>query len=237
MPDLKSQETAPIGTISTAVRSTASAAPATARKFRRGLWAELWRWAVIVVLTTILAGVLLVGSLVVAIYMQARSDESGQVDAIVVLGSAQYNGRPSPVLKARLDRALQAYEDGLAPYIVVTGGKAEGDVYTEAEAGFNYLLDQGVPDTAVLFETHGQNTWESMQGVAVVLEREGLTRVLLVSDGFHLFRAKLMANELGLSSTAVASSESPIRKNSFDEFFYVLREAAATIFFVVRDRP
>lgn len=235
MPDQTPPEDPQIGTISTAVPSRATAAQR--RTFRRAGSAELRRWAIIVALTTTVAIALLVVSLVIAIYLQARSDESGPVDAIVVLGSAQYNGRPSPVLKARLDRALQAYEAGLAPYIVVTGGKMEGDVYTEAEAGLNYLLDRGVPDTAVLFETEGQNTWQSMRGVAVVLEREGFTRVLLVSDGFHLFRVKLMAKELGLTATGVAADESPIRKNSLNEFNYVLREAAATVVFIVRDRP
>lgn len=182
-------------------------------------------------LTGFVAVVLLLGSLVFAIYRQARTDESRVVDAIVVLGTAQYNGRPSPDLKARLDEALDAYNQGYATYIVVTGGKQPGDAYTEAETGQIYLTDRGVPETAILMEEQGNDSWESMQGAARVLKERHLTRVLLISDGFHLFRLKLMAKELGLIAYARAASNSPIAPNSRNEFNYVLREAAGAIVF------
>jgi len=168
-------------------------------------------------------------ALVVAIYRQAGIDQTRPVDAIVVLGTTQYNGRPSPTLRARLDRALAVYEGGYAPYVVVTGGKQEGDEFTEAEASRDYLVERGVPDAAVLLEPQGRDSWQSMQGVAEILRARGLDRVLLVSDGFHLFRLKLMARDLGLEAYASAAVDSPIRRGGPAEFSYVLREAAGVV--------
>ena len=230
-------ETSPIPLSAQSAAKTQSLEPKPkGRKFRREGWAELWRWSIIVGLTGLLAVGLLLGSLIAAIYLQARSDESASVDAIVVLGTAQYNGVPSPDLKARLDEALKAYESGYARYIVVTGGKMEGDVYTEAESSKNYLVDHGVPEPAFLMEDQGRNSWQSMTGAATVLKAAGLKRVLIVSDGFHLFRLKLMARELGLSPVGVAASDSPIHPNSWNEFDYVVREAGATIKFILDEK-
>ncbi|MDP9365487.1 MAG: YdcF family protein [Chloroflexota bacterium] len=181
--------------------------------------------AVFLVLGTGLLGVSLVG----AIYWQARADQARPVDAIVVLGTAQFNGRPGRVLQARLDRALAAYERGLAPRLVVTGGRAPGDVFTEAEAARDYLLQRGVPEEAILLENEGRDSWGSMQGVASLLGDLGQRRVLLVSDGFHLFRVKLMARDLGLVPFGAAAPNSPIRQGGPGEFSYVLREAAAVV--------
>ena len=150
----------------------------------------------------------------------------------MVLGTAQYNGRPSPVLRARLDEALAAYREGVAPLVVVTGGGLPGDAFTEAEASRDYLVDRGVPESAILLENEGGNSWESMQGAADLLEAEGLSRVLIVSDGFHLLRLKLMARELGLEAAGRPAEESPIRKNSATEFDYVVREAGGIVLFV-----
>jgi uncharacterized SAM-binding protein YcdF (DUF218 family) len=202
-------------------------------KRRRGLWSEFWRWFLLLT-TMALVGVAVLGvSLIGAIYWQARADDSQSVDAIIVLGTAQYDGRPSPALKARLDTVLDAWNDGLARYVVVTGGKQEGDRFTEAEASRNYLVDNGVPESAILMESSGRNSWQSMLGAADVLAPTGAKRVLIVSDGFHLFRLKLMAEELGLEPSARAATGGPIRQNSANEFNYVLREAAATVAFVL----
>jgi uncharacterized SAM-binding protein YcdF (DUF218 family) len=204
------------------------------RRFRRGWWAESWRWAFVLVITGGLALAFFLGSLIAAIYWQARTDGSRPVDAIVVLGTAQYNGKPSPDLKARLDEALAAYKEGYAPYIVVTGGKLEGDAYTEAETGQIYLTDHGVPESAILMETEGNDSWQSMQGAADMLKQRGLKRVLLVSDGFHIFRLKLMARELGLTAFGRPASDSPIKRNSRNELDYVIREAGGAIVFEVQ---
>jgi uncharacterized SAM-binding protein YcdF (DUF218 family) len=198
----------------------------------RGLWPELWRWGVTAAITGVLAVALLGASLLGAIYWQARTDQMGAVDAIVVLGTAQYNGRPSPALKARLDEVLVAWAAGTAPYVVVTGGKQPGDAFTEAEASRDYLVEHGVPEAAILMESEGRDSWQSMRGAAEALHQIGAERILIVSDGFHLFRLKVMARELGFSPIARGASDSPIRPNSGNEFDYILREAAATVVFL-----
>lgn len=201
-------------------------------RWRRPLLAEAWRWALTLVLTAITGGVLLAISLLLAIYWQARVSQARPADAIVVLGAAQYDGRPSPVLQARLDTALAAYQRRLAPVIIVTGGRQRGDRFTEAEAGQAYLVEHGVPASAILLENEGRSSWESMSGVANLLSEHKLHQVLLVSDGFHLFRLKVMARELGMTAFAVPATESPIRQGSTAELHYVLREAGGVIAFI-----
>jgi uncharacterized SAM-binding protein YcdF (DUF218 family) len=229
-------ETAPItlaGRPLTGLSATQSTEPrAEAGSRRRGLLTETRRWLVVFSVTALLAVILLLTSLVVAIYWQARSDGSRPVDAIVVMGTAQYNGRPSPALRARLDEAYAAYESGLAPFIVVTGGKQPGDLFTEAEASRDYLVELGVPENVILMEEAGTSSWESMRNAAAVLDAEGLQEILIVSDGFHLFRVKLMARELGLDAAVRPATGGPIRQNSAAEFSYVVREAAATVQFL-----
>jgi uncharacterized SAM-binding protein YcdF (DUF218 family) len=169
-----------------------------------------------------------------AVYWQARTDETHHVDAIVVLGAAQYNGRPSNVLRARLDHALELYRGGYAPAIIVTGGRMPGDVYTEAGTSEQYLLDRGVPADAILMEDEGRDTWGSLQGVAEVAEGSGIHDILIVSDGFHLFRAELMANNLGFESYSSPATDSPIEPWSGEEFSYVIRETGGVIAFIPR---
>ena len=155
---------------------------------------------------------------------QARTDETRPVEAIVVMGTAQYNGRPSPVLRARLDRVVELWDEGIAPLVVVTGGKQEGDAFTEAEASHDYLVERGIPDDAILLEDQGSDSWESLQGVASLLKERDLDRVLIVSDGFHLLRLKKMAHDLGLRAYVTAAEDSPIRPGSANEFSYMIRE-------------
>jgi uncharacterized SAM-binding protein YcdF (DUF218 family) len=161
---------------------------------------------------------------VTAVYIQARTATPQQADAIVVLGAAQYNGNPTGVFRARLDTALQLWNDGYAPLIVLTGGKMPGDAYTEAETGAQYLFDRGVPPSALLWENEGRDTWQSMQGVDEVLDGTGVESLIIVSDGFHLLRTELMARSLGFSASGAASEGSPIRAWSGTEFSYIIRE-------------
>lgn len=134
------------------------------------------------------------------VWMASRRDEAHPADAIVVFGAAQYDGRPSPVLAARLDHALELWDEGLADIIVVTGGRQEGDRFTEAAASANYLIARGVPDSALRREVQGTNTWESLAAAARILRDEGLHEVLLVSDPYHAYRIESIAEELGLRS-------------------------------------
>ena len=167
-----------------------------------------------------------------AVYWQARTDEARPVDAIVILGAAQYNGRPSEVLEARLEQALSLWNQGLAPKIVVTGGKQAGDAFTEAETEANYLIERGVPEDAILYENRGRDTWQSMQGVEEVLRGTGVRSMLIVSDGFHLLRAKLMARDLGFTAYGSPAKNSPITPWSGDEFSYVIRETGGILVFL-----
>lgn len=128
-----------------------------------------------------------------------RSHGSPQVDAIVVLGAAQYDGRPSPQLAARLDHVVTLWNQGVASTVVVTGGKQPGDRFTEAEASLRYLTDRGVPEAVILLEDQGSTTYESLQAAAALLDAAGAgTEVVVVTDPYHAYRSKLTAGELGL---------------------------------------
>lgn len=130
----------------------------------------------------------------------ARSDDAREVGAIVVLGAAQYDGRPSPQLAARLDHAVDLWNDGVAERIMVTGGKMEADRFTEAEASRRYLVDAGVPDEVILMEDAGRNTFDSLDAAADILLASDLNEVLLVTDPFHAKRSELIAHEVGLDA-------------------------------------
>jgi uncharacterized SAM-binding protein YcdF (DUF218 family) len=158
-------------------------------------------------------GLLLAGALVVAyvgvtfvqVWRASRRDGDRSAEAIVVLGAAQYDCRPSPVLEERLDHALELYEGGTAGTIVVTGGRQEGDRCTEATASAEYLLAAGVPDADVLREVQGTSTWESLAASARILRDVRLTHVVLVTDGYHALRVQAIADELGLDASVSPS--------------------------------
>jgi uncharacterized SAM-binding protein YcdF (DUF218 family) len=160
----------------------------------------------------------------VLVLVASQRDERRPVDAIVVLGAAQYNGRPSPVLKARLDHALGLYRDGLAPLIVVTGGVGRGDTTSEAIVGRRYLMAHDVPASAVAAQPEGRSTAASMTAVATWLRGRGLTRVLLVSDPFHMFRLRLEARRTALEAYMSPTESSPISDNPRLELRYLFRE-------------
>jgi uncharacterized SAM-binding protein YcdF (DUF218 family) len=144
----------------------------------------------------------LVAAYVVVTFLQvwnaSNRDASDPAQAIIVLGAAQYDGRPSPVLARRLDHAVELYEAGVAPTIVVTGGKQEGDRFTEAAAGFRYLRDAGVPEADILREEQGDNTWSQLAATTRFLRGEGIRSAVLVSDDYHAYRLDRIAHELGL---------------------------------------
>jgi len=208
--------------------------PLPRRRTRRSLWGETWRWVIVFALFAGLAAAAFGGVVLYAIDRQARLDQAGPADAIVVLGTAQWNGYPGPVLRARLDHALDLYWQGLAPLIIVTGGRMQGDQFTEAEAARTYLIDAGVPPEAILLENEGRDSWESMQAVAGIAADYGLSRVLLVSDGFHLFRLKLMARDLGLDAIASPAPGSPIAPGGPGERVYMVREAGGVVEHLLR---
>lgn len=160
----------------------------------------------------------------VMVLVVSQQDQRRLVDAIVVLGAAQYNGRPSPVLRARLNHALGLYHDGLAPLIVVTGGVGRGDTTSEAAVGRRYLVSHGVPDTAVAVQGEARTTSASMSAVAAWLRRQGRRRVLLVSDPFHMFRLRLEARRTALEAYTSPTESSPISDNPVLELRYLFAE-------------
>jgi len=167
------------------------------------------RWIGRLVLAAVLA---LVGYLVltfVQVVSASRDDDRVRSDAIVVLGAAQYDGTPSPVLRQRLDHALDLYRDGVAGRIVLTGGKQAGDRFTEAYAGYRYLTGRGVPGDDLLVVTDGSSTWDSLRAAERVLRREGLDRVTLVSDSYHSRRLLGVADEVGLDAGVSPSGAAP----------------------------
>lgn len=176
--------------------------PAPRRSLRRGV--------ALAGIVLALAAVAHVGLSFLGVYRGTRVDEARPADAIVVLGAAQYWGRPSPVLERRLLRALELYREGHSRVIVTTGSKQAGDRVTEGYAGFEYLLRRGVPERDLLVVVHGTNTWEQMTATAHVLARRGGSTVLLVSDPYHSHRAKRCAEQAGLrafvSPTATRST-------------------------------
>lgn len=134
------------------------------------------------------------------VWSASNADEHEPADAAVVLGAAQYDGTPSPVLQRRLDHAIDLYQDDIVDQIVVTGGKQPGDRFTEAAASYSYLRDAGVPDAHILREEQGTNTWEQLAAVARFLEPRGVERVILVSDDYHALRLGKTAEEVGLDA-------------------------------------
>lgn len=173
------------------------------------------------------AVVLYLGVTFAQVWQAAGRDQARPAQAIVVFGAAQYDGRPSAVLRARLDHALGLYEKGLADKVVVTGGRRAGDRFTEATVSARYLLNRGVPETALLREVSGQNSWQSLASTANFLKRRDppITKVLLVSNGYHSARIAAIAKELGLdahTSPARASSLTGVRK-----VFHVGKETVA----------
>ena len=159
------------------------------------------------------------------VWRAARSDQARPAEAIVVFGTAQYNGVPSPVLAARLDHAIELYRKQLAPVIVVTGGNQPGDQFTEATASANYLIRRGVPDEDVLREVSGTSSWQSLAAAANFLDDRDISAVLLVSDPFHSLRIRAMASELGLEAHSSPTRTSPIRGMS--EARHMVRETVA----------
>lgn len=164
-----------------------------------------------------------------AIVVWSTRDANERADAIVVLGAAQYGGRPSRVLGARLDHALELWQQGRAPQIVLTGGQRDGDLLSEASAGRRYVIRRGVPSSAILLESSGRTSLASMHGAAVLLSARAPARprVLLVSDPFHMLRLDLLARLHGLSPLSSPTRTSPISASPSVAIEYILRESFA----------
>lgn len=162
----------------------------------------------------------------IAVLVISRIDQRAPADAIVVLGAAQYDGRPSPVYRARLDHAAELYSGSLAGRIVVTGAIVSGDRMSEATAGQRYLVGLGVPADRIVVLAAGYSSAESMDAVAEWAEDEEVGRVILVSDPFHLARLRMEARRVRLDALTSPTGSSPISSRLATELPYLLAEAA-----------
>jgi uncharacterized SAM-binding protein YcdF (DUF218 family) len=154
---------------------------------------------------------------------QSSRDEAREADVILILGAAEYNGRPSPVLKARLDHGLELYRKGLAPLILTTGGAGGDPMFTEGGVGRAYLIKQGVPAETIIVEMEGETTMHSTAASAEIMRRMGLESCIVVSDGYHIFRAKRMLEARGLKVYGSPRSITP--KTSWREWWLYARQA------------
>ena len=152
---------------------------------------------------------------VAQVWWVGKSDQARAVDAIVVLGVAQYDGRPSPQLQARLDHALALWQEGLSPLVITTGGNQPGDRFTEAETSANYLIKgsliSAVPTESIVQENSGSTTRESLIGVRDIMQSRGLHSVLIVTDPYHSLRSRLIAQDLDLVAYVSPTRTSPLR--------------------------
>jgi uncharacterized SAM-binding protein YcdF (DUF218 family) len=175
-----------------------------------------------------LLGLLMVGgwamSLAGVIFWERR-DEARPASAIVVMGAAQYVGRPSPVLRARLDHAIDLWRRGLAPRIIFTGGFGDRDTTSEAAVGQRYAIEHGVPPASIMIENAGRTTSESLKHVARLMEAEPTRDVILVSDPFHSLRLAILARRFGLNPYTSPTRTSPISHSMRESWMYTIGES------------
>lgn len=183
-----------------------------------------------------IAGV--VGVIVVAGYGTYRILDEGQrddrtaTDAIVVLGAAQYDGKPSPIFAARLDHAIDLFHDGVAPLLIVTGGKADGDRTTEAASARAYAIAHGVPDDVIMGEDQSRTTLASIRAVAALMRDAGIDRAVFVSDRSHMLRVLQMATDAGIGATGSPTGTSPLEGDVVATADAVLHELGALAVYV-----
>jgi uncharacterized SAM-binding protein YcdF (DUF218 family) len=194
-------------------------------------------WMRRAVLGTVLVLVMVAGGTAFRVWQVAREDDRHHADAIVVLGAAQYNGKPSPIFQSRLRKAMQLYEDGVADRIVTAGGNREGDNYTEASAGAGWLVEQGVPNEDTVAVGEGNDTLGSLRAVAETFDERGWHTAVLVSDPWHSLRARTMADDSGMDTWTSPTHSGPIVQTRETQFAYIYRETGALLFYRLTKTP
>ncbi|MFB3826992.1 MAG: YdcF family protein [Bryobacteraceae bacterium] len=167
--------------------------------------------------------VIYIGYLTVRIERQSRRDEARPADLILVLGAAEYRGKPSPVLRARLDHGLELYRRKLAPRIMTTGGAGGDPDFTEGGVGRSYLISKGVPSEAIVVETEGESTVHSIALAGEIMRRMGLRSAIVVSDGYHIYRVKKMLQARGVQ--VYGSPRPEVRRDGIRERWKYVRQA------------
>lgn len=189
-----------------------------------------WRWvsrALLLILVVLLAvPVVTAGAVVLA----SRQDDRRTSDAIIVLGAAQFDGTPQPVLQARLDQVKQLFDDGVAPRIITVGGKQPGDRFTEAQAGRDALIEAGIPSKSVIAIGQGRDTFASLEAAAAAMDKRGWCTAVLVSDPWHMNRTQAMARDLGIDAVVSPTRTGPTIGAGAGAR-YVVRETAARLYY------
>jgi uncharacterized SAM-binding protein YcdF (DUF218 family) len=190
----------------------------------------------VAIVLSVMLGVVVLGSAVVAINIAAvaRSQDLTRTDALVVLGAAQFNGRPSPVLANRAEHALSLYRDGVAPHIITVGGNQPGDNYTEGGTAATWLQQQGVPKSDVFPLPYGHDTLSSLQAVAALAAHHHWTSITIVTDPAHAARSAQIARDLGLTVHTAPTQSGP---GSALTMRYLAREFVSTLHYLFMERP
>lgn len=190
------------------------------------------------VVVGLMAGTAIAGYAAYRIWDQGNRDERPPADAIVVMGAAQYDGRPSPVFRARLDHAIDLFREGVAPRLIVTGGKREGDRTTEAASARIYAVQHDVPDEAILSEDQSRTTLQSIRRVAELMRDEGLASAIFVSDPSHMLRVLRMASDEGIAAYGSPTRTSPLERDTIRRLGAIVHEIGALAFyFLSADSP
>ncbi len=175
------------------------------------------------ILGGVFAAVVYVAFVTVRIQRQSTRDEARPADVIIIMGAAEYRGKPSPVFKARLDHGLELYMDNMAPRILTTGGAGGDPVFTEGEVARHYLILRGVPSEAILVEAEGESTVHSAAVAAEIMRRMGLHSCIVVSDGYHIYRAKRMLESRGFH--VYGSPRPEVQRGTLREWWLYTRQA------------
>lgn len=186
---------------------------------------------------TVLVAALTIAGTAFRVWQVARVDDRTQADVIVVLGAAQYNGTPSPIFQARLRHAKQLYEAGVAQVIITAGGNRVGDEYTEASAGAEWLIEQGVPKASTLPVGEGRDTLGSLRAVATTVAQRGWHTAVLVSDPWHSLRARTMAGDVGMDAWTSPTHSGPVVQTRETQAMYIFRETGALLFYLLTKTP
>jgi uncharacterized SAM-binding protein YcdF (DUF218 family) len=188
------------------------------------------RWWLRLLIVAVVAVILFMASTALQIVSSASQQQTHPADAIVVFGAAEYNGRPSPVLGARLKHAFDLYELHLAPVIITTGGAADDPKYSEGGVGEVHLHKLGVPESALIAETQSSNTAESARRVAVIMHANGLHSCIAVSDAYHVFRIRKLLEHEGIGPVYIAPRPDSRPHSAVQRATAVLRESTSYLF-------
>jgi uncharacterized SAM-binding protein YcdF (DUF218 family) len=187
----------------------------------------LRRWWLRLLILVVLAVALFLTVTAVEIVSTASLQQLHPADAIIVFGAAEYSGHPSPVLRARLDHALDIFRDGDAPVVITTGGAGADPSFSEGGVGRDYLMHHGVPERSLIAETQGRDTSESAARVGVIMRANGLHSCIAVSDAYHVFRIRKLLEHEGLGPVYVAPRPDSRPRGTLQRAVAVLREATS----------